>query len=347
MKKKAMIAVSGGVDSAAAAILMKKKGYECIAAYMKLCEGSDTALEDAKKLASDLNIPFYSFDLREEFKEAVIERFIKSYESGETPNPCVWCNMELKHGILFDKAQELGCELMVTGHYARIIKDEDTGLYSLKKAVNISKDQSYFLYFMNQEQLSHTYFPLGDIENKDLVRELVKNEGLSISRKKESQDICFIPNGKYAEFIESYSKKTFPHGKFKDLDGNVLGEHKGIIRYTVGQRKGLGLSLKKPMYVNKKDISTNSVILSENSDLFKTELIAQDISFIDKSMYKMEKIECFAKIRYSHREAKGYAYPLPDNKLKFVFAEPARAISSGQALVLYDNDTVLGGGIIS
>jgi len=356
MPNKALIAMSGGVDSSVAAYLMKDKGYDCIGATMKLFQNEDIGLskehtccsiddvEDARRVATSLDIPFYVLNFSENFKEKVVDKFVNCYENGLTPNPCIECNRHLKFEHLYNKAKELGYEYVVTGHYSRIDYNESTGRYELKKAADPTKDQSYVLYTMTQEQLSHTLFPLGHM-TKDQVRELAELKGFINAKKHDSQDICFVPNGKYAEFIESYTQKEYPEGNFVDLEGNVLGRHKGIIRYTIGQRRGLGLSLKQSMYVVKVDPISNTVVLGYNDDLFTTTLCAKDVNLISIPEITGE-LRCKARPRYNAKEAWATVARLDEDRIQVVFDEPQRAITKGQAVVLYDEDTVIGGGTI-
>ncbi|MBO5390055.1 MAG: tRNA 2-thiouridine(34) synthase MnmA [Lachnospiraceae bacterium] len=356
MPNKALIAMSGGVDSSVAAYLMKDKGYDCIGATMKLFQNEDIGLskehtccsiddvEDARRVATSLDMPFYVLNFSENFKEKVVDKFVSCYENGLTPNPCIECNRHLKFEHLYNKAKELGYEYVVTGHYSRIDYNESTGRYELKKASDPTKDQSYVLYTMTQEQLSHTLFPLGHM-TKDQVRELAELKSFINAKKHDSQDICFVPNGKYAEFIESYTKKRYPEGDFVDLEGNVLGRHKGIIRYTIGQRRGLGLSLKQSMYVVKVDPISNTVVLGYNDDLFTTTLCAKDVNLISIPEITGE-LRCKARPRYNAKEAWATVTRLDEDRIQVVFDEPQRAITKGQAVVLYDKDTVIGGGTI-
>ena len=342
MKKKALVAMSGGVDSSVCAYLAMKAGYECIGATMILCdrESSHRDASDAAAICKKLGIEHHVFHMTEEFKEKVIDSFVASYEKGFTPNPCIECNKYLKFGLLFDKAQSLGCDTIVTGHYARCT--ETTDGYVLKKAIDVSKDQSYVLYSLKREMLPKVYFPLGDI-TKSEARKIAEEMGFVTAHKSDSQDICFVPDGDYASVISEYSGKIYPSGEFKDEDGNVLGTHKGIIRYTVGQRRGLGLALKEPMYVKEKNVDTNEVILCSNSRLFSDTLNAGDFNWLTDAS---SSIEAKAKIRYNQKEQDATVYPLGDSKVKIVFREPQRAIAKGQAVVLYDGDVVLGGGTI-
>ena len=355
MSKKAIIAMSGGVDSSVAAYLSKSQGFECMGATMKLFANEDIGIsreksccslddvEDARSVAYRLGMPYNVFNFSDNFKENVIDRFIRAYETGFTPNPCIDCNRYLKFDKMYRRAKELEYDYIVTGHYARIEKDEKRGRYLLKKAVDKNKDQSYVLYSLTQDQLAHTLFPLGEL-TKQQVREIAENQGFLNARKKESQDICFVPDGDYAGFIERTTGKTYPCGKFIDTKGNVLGEHKGIIRYTIGQRKGLGLALPAPMYVKEKDLVNNTVILSYEDEIFSSELTASDFNWIAFEKPD-DPFRCTVKTRYRSKEAPAEVF-CEDEKVKIVFDEPQRAITKGQAAVLYDGDTVIGGGTI-
>ena len=357
MNKKAIIAMSGGVDSSVAACLMKERGFECIGATMKLFHNEDVGIPrehtccslddiaDARSVANSLGMPYYVMNFSDKFEEKVIDKFICAYETGRTPNPCIDCNRYLKFEKLFSRAQELGFDYVVTGHYARIEKDENSGRYILKKAVDNTKDQSYVLYSLTQEQLKHTLFPLGEMEKTE-VRALAARFGFVNAEKPDSQDICFVQNGTYADFIETHTGKHYPEGNFVDKDGNVLGKHKGIIRYTIGQRKGLGIALSKPMFVCEIRPETNTVVLGDNEDLFTTALTVKDINLISVPEIKESK-KYKVKVRYRQQEEPATVQQLDKDTLKIVFDTPQRAITKGQAAVIYDGDTVVGGGVIS
>ena len=342
MNNKAIIAMSGGVDSSVAAFLTKQNGYELKGVTLSLEVGSEGDISDAKKVAERMGFPHEVLNLREEFQKEVIDRFIDAYENSRTPNPCVICNKYIKFGRLLDYAEENGYSHTATGHYAQI--ECVNGRYILKKGVDKTKDQSYVLYSLTQEQLKHSLFPLGSL-SKNEVREIALENGFVNAKKKESQDICFVPDGDYAGFIERYLGKTYPEGDFVDFDGNVLGRHKGLIRYTIGQRKGLGLALPKPMYVCKLCTDNNSVMLGDNANLFSNTLDAYDINLITTDKLD-SSIRAEAKVRYSQNAQKATVWQTDDNELHIEFDEPQRAITSGQAVVLYDGETVIGGGTI-
>ena len=353
MNKKAIIAMSGGVDSSVAAYIMKNNGYDVIGVTLKLFDNDDANIreksccsledvEDAKSVAHRLGIEHYTFNFKDDFKGQVISRFIDAYEKGKTPNPCIDCNRYIKYKRLLERAYQLDYDYVVTGHYARI--EESGGRFLLKKGLDHTKDQSYVLYSLTQEQLKHTLIPLGEL-SKDEVREIADENGFINARKKDSQDICFVPDGDYASFIENYVGKTYPDGNFIDFNGNVLGTHKGLIRYTVGQRKGLGLALPKPMYVCKLCTDTNCVMLGDNEDLLSKTLDAYDINLITTDKID-NSIRVEAKVRYSQSAQKATVFQTSENELHIEFDEPQRAITSGQAVVLYDGDVVVGGGTI-
>ena len=355
MNKKALVAMSGGVDSSVTALLMKQNGYDCMGVTMKLFSNEEVNIrdntccslddvEDARSVAHTLGMPYHVFNFSDKFAQCVIEKFIDAYENGRTPNPCIDCNRYLKFDKLYQRAKELGYDYIATGHYARVEFSEEHGRFLLKKAVDPGKDQSYVLYSLTGEQLSHTVFPLGTL-TKNEVREIAEKHGFVNARKHDSQDICFVTSGKYSDFIEGYTGRTYPEGNFVDKDGNILGRHKGIIRYTVGQRKGLGLALPHPMYVIKVDTLSNTVALGENEDLFSKTVTADNINLISvDNIYKPMRVK--AKVRYSQPEQWATAVQTDENTITLEFDEPQRAITQGQALVLYDGDIVVGGGTI-
>ena len=340
---KALIAMSGGVDSSVAAYLAIQKGFDCIGGTMLLCQ-SEEDIADAKAVAQRLKIPFYTFDARLPFRSRVQDTFVRSYESGETPNPCIACNRWLKFGYLLDRAIELGCSHIVTGHYARVKHDIETGRWLLLKAADPSKDQSYFLCCLGQEQLSHIYLPLGEL-SKDQVRQLADQQHFITARKRDSQDICFIPDGDYPAFLERFTGKHYTEGDFLDLDGNIVGKHNGAVCYTLGQRKGLGIAMGQPVYVCDKDMSANTVTVGPNEALFHTALLAEEWSWFPFEKLT-QPIRCMAKVRSRMVEQPATAYPEENDTVRVVFDEPQRAMTPGQSVVLYDGDTVIGGGCI-
>ena len=353
MPEKALIAMSGGVDSSVAVYLMKESGYDCIGCMMRLYDNDEYSAaesktccslddaEDARSVAIKLGIPFYVFNFTGEFRRTVIDSFINSYMQGKTPNPCIECNRHLKFAKLFERAKELGCDYIVTGHYARIVKSGDK--FYLKKGVDNSKDQSYVLYSLTQEQLAHIKLPIGEMSKSD-VREKARLIGLINSEKPDSQDICFVPDGDYAKMIERYSGIISEEGDFVDTDGKVIGRHKGIIHYTVGQRKGLGTAFGEPKYVCRIDPENNTVTLGDNSDLFTRVVKIKDINWISGDAPPNE-FRCTAKIRYNHREQPALVTP-SGSTATLLFDEPQRAVTPGQAAVMYDGDFVIGGGVI-
>lgn len=353
---KALIAMSGGVDSSVAALLTKEKGIECIGCTMKLYEAGDTDLppeasktccslddtEDARSVAFRLGMPFYAFNYKEEFRSLVMNKFAESYEMGATPNPCIDCNKYLKFGRLYERAEVLGCDYIVTGHYARIEKDGDR--YVLKRALDDSKDQSYVLYNLTQELLAHILFPLGELTKAE-AREIAEKNGFVNAHKPDSQDICFVPDGDYAKVVEKLTGKTPEPGDFVDKEGNILGKHKGIINYTIGQRKGLGLAMGHPVFVCAICPENNTVVIGENEDLMKREVMVEDFNWISGEVPE-GPVRCTAKTRYRMKDQPAVIYPLEGGGVKIVFDEPQRAITRGQSAVAYDGDVVLGGGII-
>ncbi len=354
--KTALIAMSGGVDSAIAAYLTREQGYRCEGTTMRLYRNEDLGqcsyrtccsqrdIDDAADVAFQLDIPYEVLDFTMDFKEQIIGKFIRVYEAGGTPNPCIDCNRYMKFDKLLRFAQGKGLEYVVTGHYARVEYDEGRGRYLLKKALDGSKDQSYVLYAMTQEQLAHTLFPLGAME-KTKVRELA--EGLSFvnARKRDSQDICFVPDGDYARFMEEYTGRAYPDGDFLDGTGKVVGRHKGAVRYTLGQRRGLDLAMGEPVYVSGKDMAGNTVTVGPDSALYSSGLIAEEMNWISIERLTTP-MRVTARTRYHQAEQWATAYPEGEAGLRLEFDRPQRAITPGQAVVLYDEDIVVGGGTI-
>ncbi len=347
MEKKALIAMSGGVDSSVAAYLAGQAGFSCMGAIMLLHTdaGTPQQVEDARSVAEKLGMPFRVLDFQEDFRRLVMDDFVAAYEKGDTPNPCVVCNRYMKFGKLLQAARELGCDCIVSGHYARIAKDEVSGRFVLRKAADESKDQSYFLYSLSQEQLGHMQFPLGDL-TKEQAREIAHAQGFLTAKKKDSQDICFVPDGDYLSFMTRHTGKTYPSGAFLSMDGKEVGRHKGAVGYTLGQRKGLGLAMGEPVYVCRKDMSNNTVTVGPNEALMHRTLLAKDW-FWHTVAELTEPIRVFAKARSRMTEQPATVYPAGNGLARVEFDEPQRAITPGQAVVLYQGDTVVGGGIIT
>ena len=364
---RALIAMSGGVDSSVAAHLVREAGLDPIGCTMRLFDNEAAGIEsesgccalsdveDARQVAQKIGIPFYVFNYQDAFHTQVIDRFAQSYCCGKTPNPCIACNKYLKFGALLQRAFELGCEYVATGHYARIDRDPESGEFLLKKALDPQKDQSYVLYDLTQETLAHVLFPLGGMK-KEEVRALARECGFINAKKRESQDICFAPDGDYAAAIRRHlatlkpdqrnalSAQAFTPGDFVDADGRVLGCHRGLAHYTVGQRKGLGISSPYPLYVQRLDAQKNTVVLGKDEDLYAKEVFVQNVNWI--AQYPPEApVRCKAKIRYRHTE-QPCTVVRNDTRAQIVFDEPQRAPTPGQSAVFYDGEIVLGGGII-
>ena len=343
--EKILIAMSGGVDSSVAAWAAQQSGAVCGGITLRLWDnGTDTPIADAEAVASRLGMAFHALDAREEFKDRVVEYFIRCYETGLTPNPCVRCNKHLKFSFLLDKALELGYDAIATGHYARIRQDEATGRYLLYKALDDKKDQSYFLACLDQRQLAHSRFPLGEL-TKEQVRQIALEQEFINAKKKDSQDICFVPDGDYMAFMERYTGKNYPCGAFLDADGKVVGTHKGAVGYTLGQRKGLGLAMGKPVYVCGKDMQANTVTVGPEALLFSSSLLAADWNWLPFETLTAP-MRVMAKARSRHIPQPATVYPAEDGMARVEFDEPQRAITPGQTVVLYDGDMVVGSGTI-
>lgn len=354
-----IVGMSGGVDSTVAAYRLKELGYEVIGVNMRLWQDdyleeahfekdggccSLSSVEDARRVCNTMGIPFYALDFKAIFKETVVDYFIDSYQNGETPNPCIACNKYVKFEALLNKAHQLGAYYVATGHYAKIDFDEKLNRFTVKKSNAVQKDQTYALYNLTQEQLKHILMPLGDYSSKEEVREIAATLDVQMSRKSDSQEICFVPDQDYVGFLNRNSDFKSSPGQFVDREGNALGEHPGIINYTIGQRKGLGITFGKPMYVIDIDKDSGNVVLGENADVFSNVLYADRLNFIP-----FEKLthayECTAKVRYSAKEAKCKIYP-EGEQVRVEFEEKQRAITPGQAIVFYKGEMLVGGGTI-
>lgn len=346
---KVVVGMSGGVDSSVAAYLLKEQGYDVIGVTMQLWEGEDvegnccglTAAEDARTVAARIGIPHYVFNFKDVFKEKVIDYFIKEYLNGATPNPCIACNRYVKWEALMHRAMEIGADYIATGHYANIVTHPVTGRFTLKTAEN--KDQSYALYNLTQEQLSKTLMPDGAYPKSE-IRKIAEKIGLVVANKPDSQDICFVPDGNYSEFINSNTDTVITEGDFVDCEGNVIGRHKGITNYTIGQRKGLGIALGVPAYVTSIDKENNRVVIGSNDDLFKTHVIVKDYNPMGLGKIT-EEVRCYGKVRYNQTKAPCIIRPKGEY-IEAVFDEPQRAVTPGQAAVFYDDEYVVGGGVI-
>ncbi|PIH05860.1 tRNA 2-thiouridine(34) synthase MnmA [Clostridium combesii] len=354
MKKKVLVGMSGGVDSSVAAYLLKEQGYEVIGVTMQIWQDDEefiekeggccslSAVADARRVANKIGIPFYVMNFKDAFKRNVIDYFVDEYMEGRTPNPCIACNKFIKFSSFLDKAMAMGIDYVATGHYAIIEKHNDR--YIIKKSEDDKKDQTYALYNLTQFQLERTLMPCGQYK-KSKIREIAKEIGLRVHNKKDSEEICFIPDNDHGRYIKNRFPNKVREGNFVDKQGSILGTHKGIVYYTIGQRKGLGIAFGKPMYVVDINPFRNEVVLGDLEDLLNTELIAKDINYIPFDTLK-EPMEVEAKIRYSQTPSKAIITPIEDGRVRVNFHEKQRAITKGQSVVFYKDDLLIGGGII-
>ncbi len=356
MKKKVVIGMSGGVDSSVAAWLLKKQGYDVIGATMQIWQDEEedvqqenggccglSAVDDARRVADMLGIPYYVMNFRQDFQEQVIDYFIDEYLNGRTPNPCIACNRYVKWESLLHRSLSIGADYIATGHYARVVQLEN-GRYTLKKSAADAKDQTYALYNLTQEQLAHTLMPVGEY-TKEEIREMAEELGLLVANKPDSQEICFVPDNDYASFIEENTDQKIAPGNFVTRQGEVLGTHKGITHYTVGQRKGLGLSMGRPVFVLEIRPETNEVVIGDSEEVFASVLQADRLNFMSIPQLDGE-MRVMAKIRYNHKGDMCTVRMTGEDKVECVFDKPQRAITPGQAVVFYDGDYVVGGGTI-
>lgn len=356
-KPKVVVGMSGGVDSSMSAALLKEEGYDVIGVTLQIWESAgpeveggcctNSAIDDARQVAFKLGIPHYVMNFRSYFEQKVVDYFTQSYLAGETPNPCIACNRHIKFGEMLRKAQGLGSDYIATGHYAQVLRDPDSERFFLSKSADVRKDQTYALYMLTQEQLAHTIFPLGEY-TKDQVRKMARERGLEVANKPDSQEICFVPNNDYASFVQERSDSPIKQGNFIDLSGKILGKHRGIIHYTVGQRKGLGVTFGKPMFVVGLNPRSNEVVLGEDHEVYTETLWADNLNWISIPDLSAP-LEVEAKIRYNSAGAPATIYPAgneTDYGVRVHFAKPQRAVTPGQAVVFYQGNLVVGGGRI-
>ena len=354
---KVVVGMSGGVDSSVAAYLLKQQGYEVIGVTMQIWQKEDnqtveenggccglSAVEDARRVAQMLDIPYYVMNFREEFDQKVIRYFMREYLNGRTPNPCIACNRYVKWESLLQRSMQIGADYIATGHYARI-EQLQNGRYAIRNSVTAAKDQTYALYNLTQEQLMRTKMPVGAYE-KSQVRAIAEELGLYVAQKPDSMEICFVPDQDYARFIEENSGKKIPEGNFVTTDGKIVGRHRGITHYTVGQRKGLNLSMGKPVFVLEIRPETNEVVIGDGTEVYADRLICSDLNFMSVPDFP-DDFPVVAKIRYNHRGTKAHVRRIGADQAEVIFEEPVRAVTPGQAVVFYDGEYVAGGGTIS
>ncbi len=355
-KEKVVVGMSGGVDSSVAAYLLLKAGYDVIGVTMQIWQDEDievqsansgccglSAVDDARRVANKLDIPYYVMNFKKEFTNSVIDYFVEEYQNGSTPNPCIACNRYVKWESLLDRSIGIGAKYIATGHYAKVTKLEN-GRYTLQESVTADKDQTYALYNLTQDQLAQTLMPVGEY-TKDEIREIAKEIDLRIHNKPDSQEICFIPDNDYAKFISEYTKKEQEEGNFVNSDGQVIGRHKGIINYTIGQRRGLNLSMGHPVFVLAIRPETNEVVIGNSDEVYSDKLYANNLNFMSIPDLEAD-MKVTGKIRYSHKGSTCTIRKVEEDKIECIFDEPQRAITPGQAVVFYDKDIVVGGGTI-
>lgn len=347
--KKVLLGMSGGVDSSVSALLLKEEGYDVIGVTLELFAGSSccniNTYIDAKNVCKSIGIPHFTYNYKDEFKCRVIDNFIEEYSNQRTPNPCIQCNKYMKFGFMWEKAKELGCNYLATGHYAKTEYSEKYGRWILKKSKAGRKDQSYVLWNMPKDLIQHVVFPLADFESKDEIREIAREHDLKVANKPDSEDICFIPDGDYKKFLENNSDLKPINGNIVNLKGEVLGKHTGLYKYTIGQRKGLGISYSEPLFVIGFNKNKNELIVGTEKETYKKEMLVKDINLLLMDELK-EKMEVEVKTRYSSKEERATIEMAENNMIKVIFDNPIQRITPGQSAVFYIDDIVLGGGII-